>query len=117
MNCKAASKQSLARGVETAGVRGDLGRETKPRSQLMRCQEPLGENAAGILVNRILVWFKEDSEYKGIDPTELKALTDYFYNAIQSVVLAAIQGDAPPSAASKKVFLRHDFLVGLENGD
>ncbi len=36
-----------------------------------------------ILLDRILVWFKEDSEYKGIDPTELKGLTDYFHEAIR----------------------------------
>ncbi|MCP4687325.1 MAG: DUF3313 domain-containing protein, partial [Desulfobacterales bacterium] len=36
-----------------------------------------------LLVDRILIWFKEDSEYKGIDPTELKGLTDYFYEAIR----------------------------------
>jgi len=35
-----------------------------------------------LLIDRILVWQHEDSEYKGIDPTELKAMTDYFYEAI-----------------------------------
>ena len=35
-----------------------------------------------ILIDRIKVWYKDDAEYKGIDPTELKALTDYFHEAI-----------------------------------
>ena len=36
-----------------------------------------------LLVDRIKIWFKDDSEYKGIDPEELKQLTDYFYGAIE----------------------------------
>lgn len=36
-----------------------------------------------VLVDRIKIWFKEDSEYKGIDPDELKVLTDYCYSAIE----------------------------------
>lgn len=39
-----------------------------------------------LLVDRIKIWFKEDSEYKGIDPDELKMLTDYFYEAIEKAV-------------------------------
>lgn len=44
-----------------------------------------------LLVDRIKIFFKEDSEYKGIDPDELKVLTDYFYEAINKAV-----GDAYP---------------------
>jgi hypothetical protein len=44
-----------------------------------------------LLVDRIKIWFQEDSEYKGIDPDELKMLTDYFYEAINTAV-----GDAYP---------------------
>lgn len=44
-----------------------------------------------LLVDRIKIWFKDDSNYKGIDPDELKALTDYFYKAIEKAV-----GDAYP---------------------
>jgi len=44
-----------------------------------------------LLVDRIKIWFKEDSKYKGIDPDELKVLTDYFYDAINKAV-----GDAYP---------------------
>jgi len=39
----------------------------------------------------IKIFFKDDSEYKGIDPDELKVLTDYFYEAINKAV-----GDAYP---------------------
>ncbi len=35
-----------------------------------------------ILLERILVWQSENADYKGIDPTELKALVDYFHDAI-----------------------------------
>lgn len=41
-----------------------------------------------ILIDRIKVWYKEDAEYKGIDPTELKALVDYFHEAIVKQVEA-----------------------------
>lgn len=35
-----------------------------------------------LILDRVLVWIKDDAEYKGIDPTELKALTDYFHEAV-----------------------------------
>jgi hypothetical protein len=35
-----------------------------------------------VMLDRITVWYKDDADYKGIDPTDLKALTDYFQNAI-----------------------------------
>jgi hypothetical protein len=47
-----------------------------------------------LLVDRIKVWFKADSDYKGIDPDELKMLTDYFYEAIEKAM-----GDAYPMVA------------------
>ncbi len=39
-----------------------------------------------LLLDRIKVWYKDDSDYKGIDPDELKALTDYFHQAIIKAV-------------------------------
>jgi hypothetical protein len=35
-----------------------------------------------VLIERMQVFIKEDSENKGIDPTDLKMLTDYFYQAL-----------------------------------
>jgi len=35
-----------------------------------------------ILIERMQVFIKQDSENKGIDPTDLKMLTDYFYQAL-----------------------------------
>ncbi len=35
-----------------------------------------------ILIERIKVFVKEDSQNEGIDPTDLKMLTDYFYGAL-----------------------------------
>jgi hypothetical protein len=43
------------------------------------------------MVERIKVWFKEDAAYKGIDPAEIKELTDYFHNAI----VEAVEGQYP----------------------
>jgi hypothetical protein len=59
-----------------------------------RDPEADGSKYNKLLVDRIKVWFKEDSEYKGIDPDELKMLTDYFYEAIEKAV-----GDAYPMVA------------------
>jgi hypothetical protein len=39
-----------------------------------------------LLIDRIKIWFKDDADYKGIDPTDLKALTDYFHHAIVKAV-------------------------------
>jgi hypothetical protein len=35
-----------------------------------------------VMLERIRVWVKPDAGYKGVDPAELKALTDYFQQAI-----------------------------------
>lgn len=35
-----------------------------------------------VMLDRIQVWLKDDADYKGIDPTQLKTLTDYFQQAI-----------------------------------
>lgn len=35
-----------------------------------------------LLIDRIRIWYKEDTEYKGIDPDDLKALTDYFHQTL-----------------------------------
>jgi len=35
-----------------------------------------------VLIERIQVFIKQDSEHKGIDPTDLKMLTDYFYEVL-----------------------------------
>ncbi len=35
-----------------------------------------------VMVDRLRFFFKDDAEYKGIDPTELKALADYFHDSL-----------------------------------
>ena len=35
-----------------------------------------------ILLEKIIVWLKDDADYKGIDPDAMKAMTDYFREAI-----------------------------------
>lgn len=44
-----------------------------------------------VMVDRIKVFFEDEASYKGIDPTDLKALTDYFHHAIIEAL-----GDAYP---------------------
>jgi hypothetical protein len=39
-----------------------------------------------VLIERIRVYLKEDSAEKGIDPTDLKMLTDYFYEALKKEI-------------------------------
>jgi hypothetical protein len=39
-----------------------------------------------LLLDRIKVWYKDEADYKGIDPDDLKALTDYFHQAIVKAV-------------------------------
>ena len=45
-----------------------------------------------LLIDRIKIFFKDAAAYKGIDPTELKALTDYFHDAIVKAVSAEPNG-------------------------
>ncbi|HXX53161.1 MAG TPA: DUF3313 domain-containing protein [Thermodesulfovibrionales bacterium] len=35
-----------------------------------------------VLLERILVWYKDNADFKGIDPVTLKGLVDYFHDAI-----------------------------------
>ena len=35
-----------------------------------------------VIIDRIKIFFTDESEYKGVDPTDLKALTDYFHHAL-----------------------------------
>ena len=42
-----------------------------------------------IIVERINFFYKDDADYKGIDPTELKALADYFHDSFMKNVASA----------------------------
>lgn len=44
-----------------------------------------------VMIDRIKIFFADDADYKGIDPTDLKALADYFHDAITKSL-----GDAYP---------------------
>jgi hypothetical protein len=35
-----------------------------------------------VLIEKIIVYLKDDAEYKGFDPDAMKAMTDYFHEAI-----------------------------------
>jgi hypothetical protein len=39
-----------------------------------------------VMIDRIKIFLKDDAKYKGIDPTELKELADYFHDAIVKAV-------------------------------
>jgi hypothetical protein len=44
-----------------------------------------------VFIERIQVFPQEDSKYKGIDPTDLKMLVDYFYEALVREIKPAAQ--------------------------
>ena len=44
-----------------------------------------------VMIDRVKIFFADKSEYKGVDPTDLKALTDYFHDALTKAL-----GDAYP---------------------
>lgn len=39
-----------------------------------------------LMIDRIKIWVKDDANYKGVDPAELKELVDYFHQAIVKAV-------------------------------
>ena len=43
------------------------------------------------MIDRIKIFLSEDADYKGVDPAELKELTDYFHKAI----IKAVEGAYP----------------------
>lgn len=51
-------------------------------AQSWRSQDVDWKKYDKVLIERMQVFIKEDSENKGIDPTDLKVLTDYFYQAL-----------------------------------
>jgi hypothetical protein len=58
-----------------------------------------------VLIERIQVFIKEDSENKGIDPTDLKMLTDYFYQALVKEIepTAQIVSTAGPNVIGLRI--------------
>jgi len=66
--------------LKPVGTKGDYGQE----HTVYRYIDPSADFSLynKLLIDRIQLFFKEDAEYKGIDPTTLKQLADYFYKAI-----------------------------------
>jgi hypothetical protein len=62
-----------------AGLKPDPNNE---HAFIKRGPATVGKKYNKVMVDRIKVFFEDDAAYKGIDPTDLKALTDYFHNAI-----------------------------------
>ncbi len=53
-------------------------------STVMKYVNPQGDmkKYKKFILERIIVWLKDDAAYKGIDPDQMKAMTDYFHEAI-----------------------------------
>jgi hypothetical protein len=49
------------------------------------------KNYDKVLLDRIIIWYSNEADYKGIDPTELKAMADYLHDA----VVKALGNDYP----------------------
>lgn len=58
---------------------------------ILRAPKEVGAKYNKVLIDRIKIFFEDEAEYKGVDPTDLKALTDYFHDAIVKAL-----GDAYP---------------------
>ena len=58
---------------------------------LHRADPAVGAKYNKVMIDRIKLFFADQAEYQGIDPTDLKALTDYFHDAISKAL-----GDAYP---------------------
>ncbi len=63
---------------------GDEGHAYRYRNPAMD-----GEKYNKLMIDRIKIWYKDDADYKGIDPAELKELADYFHQAIEAAVKGA----------------------------
>lgn len=75
-----------ASGPKYTGFLSDYSRlvPDKDGSKAMRYRNPEADMSKyrKILLERIIVWLKDDAAYKGIDPDAMKAMTDYFHEAI-----------------------------------
>jgi len=86
----AALTQPMFGDYQAKGFLSDYSRisKTKDKTGSYEYRDPAVDYSKynKLLVDRIKVFFKDDSEYKGIDPDELKVLTDYFHEAIRKAV-------------------------------
>ena len=75
-----------ASGPKYTGFLSDYSRlvPDKDGSKAMRYRNPEADMSKyrRILLEKIIVWLKDDAEYKGIDPDAMKAMTDYFHEAV-----------------------------------
>lgn len=84
-----ASTNGKAKGSEGSKYTGFLSdySQLKPEaegSMTMRYVNPQADlkKYNKILIEKIIVWLKNDADYKGIDPDAFKAMTDYFREAL-----------------------------------
>lgn len=60
-------------------------------AQSWRSQDVDWKKYNKVLIERIQIFVKEDSKNKGIDPTDMKMLTDYFYEALVKEISPSAQ--------------------------
>ena len=58
---------------------------------VLHTTQEIGSKYNKFMIDRIKIFFSDEADYKGIDPTDLKALTDYFHHALSESL-----GDAYP---------------------
>lgn len=79
-------KAKESEGPRYTGFLSDYS-QLKPESQdsnALICMNPQADAKKynKFILERIIVWLKDDAEYKGIDPDAFKAMTDYFHEAL-----------------------------------
>ncbi len=79
-------KTKESEGPKYSGFLSDYS-QLKPESEdsnALICMNPQADAKKynKFILERIIVWLKDDAEYKGIDPDAFKAMTDYFHEAL-----------------------------------
>jgi hypothetical protein len=64
----------------------------------------------------IKVWYKNDAEYKGIDPSELKKLTDYFQQSLVKALEPAYPVVAKPGPGVLRIRIAVTELTPTNTG-
>lgn len=88
-----AGQQTTAESYKPAGFLQDYSRLTPaPDGNGALAYRKPGLNLRDynkVMLDPIKVWYRDDAQYKGIDPNELKTLTDYFQQSLQKALQPA----------------------------
>lgn len=69
-----------------------------------------------VMLDPIKVWYRDDAEYKGIDPNELKTLTDYFSQSLLKALQPAYPVVNKPGAGVLRVRIAVTSLKPTDTG-